>query len=428
MKRRRRRRQRLLVLLGAVAVLAILLIVLISSCAKKNDGAGITAKAFQTGSELKLPLEAELNSGDYVSYGGYQFETGKKLSKMAKLITKNNENVTATSFENAYGAGYLFTRDTGAGIESWCLYEKDPANISKWYVFMGMHRELSLTSGTWDILLPLHLISDSYLKDNMGSRLSLDTAYACGLKNAETSMQEQFKSFYADSGLYSMVTLENGFILADRAGGNEVEFSFEENEDAAWFTIKSTELEEPEPSASVTLGRADKADFAPVSLSESDAITLSTLLLGASYKTGTAATEYPYQVSTGGAEYLLELTWKDDTWSASVQTGEQTARLTTKQACTVAAIFGANGVMDLKDDESAWPSDAGEVTPMGQCMVTTNDVNVRSMPTTDSNNVLMTMLESSAVAVSGKTENGWCQIIYNDQFAYMSADYLRAAE
>lgn len=427
MKRRRRRRQRLLMLLGAVAVLAVLLIVLISSCAKKDDGAGITARAFSTASELKLPLEAELNSGDYVSYGGYQFETGKKLSKMAKLITKNNENVTATSFENAYGAGCLFTRDTGAGIESWCLYEKDPANISNWYVFMGMHRELSLESGTWDILLPLHLVTDSYLKDNMGSRLSLDTAYACGLKGAETSMQELFKDFYADSSLYSMVTLETGFILTDKAGSNEVEFSFEENEDAAWFTIHSTVPAEPEPSASASLSRADKEDFAPVALSESDAITLSTMLLGANYKTGTAATVYPYLVSTGGAEYLLELTWKDDTWSASVQTGEQTARLTTKQACTVAAIFGANGAMDLAVDESVWPADAGEITPVGACMITTNDVNVRSAPTTDGNNVLMTMLESSAVAVSGKTDNGWCQIVYNDQFAYMSADYLQAA-
>ena len=130
-----------------------------------------------------------------------------------------------------------------------------------------------------------------------------------------------------------------------------------------------------------------------------------------------------------GTDYLIELTWKDDTWSASVQTGEQTARLTTKQACTVAAVFGANQVLGLQDDESAWPSEAGTVTPMGTCMVTTNDVNVRSSPSTNSgNNVLMTMLESSAVAVSGQTENGWYQIVYNNQFAYMNADYLKAAE
>lgn len=428
MKRRRRQRRRLLTLLGAVAILAIVLIVIISSCSKKKQTEGITAKAFSTGSELTLPLDAELNSGDYLSYGGYQFESGKKISKLAKLITKNNENVTAKAFENAYGSSYLFTRDTGAGVESWCLYQKDPANIADWYVFMGAHRELSMGSGTWDILLPLHLISDSYLKDNMGSRLSLDTAYACGAKNTDTSMQEQFKTFYADSGLYNMVTLETGFILSDKLSSNEAEFRFEENGETAWFTIVSTTPEEQEPSSKAELSRTDKEDFEPVSLSESDAITLSTILIGANYKTGTTASEYPYKAAVGGQEYALELVWKDDTWSASVQTGEQTARLTTKQACTVAAIFGANGMMDMKDDESAWPSDAGEVTPMGQCMVTTNDVNVRSMPTTDSNNVLMTMLESSAVAVSGKTENGWYQIVYNEQFAYMSADYLKAAE
>ena len=149
MKRRRRQRQRMLVLLGAVVLLAVVLIVIISSCSKKNQGAGITAQAFPTGSVLTLPVNADLNSGDYVSYGGYQFETGTKLSKMAKLITKNNENVTATSYDNAYGSAYLFTRDTGSGVESWCLYQKDPAHISKWYIFMGNHREVELPDGTF---------------------------------------------------------------------------------------------------------------------------------------------------------------------------------------------------------------------------------------------------------------------------------------
>ena len=119
MKRRRRRQQRMLMLAGAVALLVIVLIVIISSCSKKNQTGGINAQAFSTGSELVLPLNAELNSGDYVSYGGYHFETKTKLAKMAKLITKNNENVTAANYDNAYGSAVLFTRDTGSGVESW---------------------------------------------------------------------------------------------------------------------------------------------------------------------------------------------------------------------------------------------------------------------------------------------------------------------
>ena len=126
MKRRRRRQQRMLMLAGVVALLVIVLIVIISSCSKKNQTGGINAQAFSTGSELVLPLNAELNSGDYVSYGGYHFETKTKLAKMAKLITKNNENVTAANYDNAYGAAVLFTRDTGSGVESWCLYQQDP--------------------------------------------------------------------------------------------------------------------------------------------------------------------------------------------------------------------------------------------------------------------------------------------------------------
>lgn len=56
---------------------------------------------------------------------------------MAKLITKNNENVTAANYDNAYGSAVLFTRDTGSGVESWCLYQQDPTHISNWYVFQG---------------------------------------------------------------------------------------------------------------------------------------------------------------------------------------------------------------------------------------------------------------------------------------------------
>lgn len=428
MKRRRRRQQRMLMLAGAVALLVIVLIVIISSCSKKNQTGGINAQAFSTGSELVLPLNAELNSGDYVSYGGYHFETKTKLAKMAKLITKNNENVTAANYDNAYGSAVLFTRDTGSGMESWCLYQQDPTHISNWYVFMGCHREVSMPDGILDMLLPLHLISDSYLRDNMGSRLALDTAYACGAKSAEATMQDQFKEFYANSGLYNMITLDTGFILTDKASGREVEFSFEETDESSWFTLKSTVPEEPEPSSRVQLSSTDAAsEQEPVELSEADAISLSTILVNASYKTGTTASEYPYKATMNGADYMLELTWKDDTWSASVQNGDQTARLTTKQACTVAAIFGSNYMMNLDKDESVWPSDAGTVTPMGTCMVTTNDVNVRSQPSMDGD-VLMTMLESSAVAVCGQTENGWYQIVYNDKFAYMSAQYLKAAE
>ena len=427
MKRRRRQRQRMLMLLGAVVLLAVVLIIIISSCSKKNQDGGITAQAFSTQGELTLPISAELNSADFVSYGGYQFETSKRLSKMAKLVTKNNENVTAASYSNSYGDSVLFTRDTGSGVESWCLYQKDPANISNYYIFMGCHREAALPDGALEILLPLHLISDSYLRDNMGSRLSVDTAYACGDNNADTTMQEAFKAFYQASGLYNMITLDTGFILTDKTTNREVEFSFEESESTSWFTIKSTIPEEPEPSSRVQLSKTDAADAEPVELSESDAITLSTILINASYKAGTTATEFPYKATMNGADYMIDVTWKDDTWSASVQSGDQTARFTTKQACTVAAILASNHVMTMKDDETAWPEEAGNVTPMGACMVTDNDVNVRTSPSTDGS-ILMTMLESSAVAVSGQTENGWCQIVYNDQFAYMSADYLKQAE
>ena len=197
MKRRRRRQQRMLMLAGAVALLVIVLIVIISSCSKKNQTGGINAQAFSTGSELVLPLNAELNSGDYVSYGGYHFETKTKLAKMAKLITKNNESVTAANYDNAYGSAVLFTRDTGSGVESWCLYQQDPTHISNWYVFMGCHREVSMPDGILDMLLPLHLISaDGGSKDNAIPRASTALVVSCA-PELEAQLQGRWEAVRA---------------------------------------------------------------------------------------------------------------------------------------------------------------------------------------------------------------------------------------
>ena len=45
---------------------------------------------------------------------------------------------------------------------------------------MGTHREVALDGSRLDILLPLHLVSDSALMYNMGGQIQLDTSYACG--------------------------------------------------------------------------------------------------------------------------------------------------------------------------------------------------------------------------------------------------------
>ena len=57
----------------ALLLAAVLLVSLFAGCSKKSDQTGIPAAAFYTGSVLTLPVKAELNEGDYVSYGGHQF-------------------------------------------------------------------------------------------------------------------------------------------------------------------------------------------------------------------------------------------------------------------------------------------------------------------------------------------------------------------
>ena len=172
-----------LALFLALAMLAGIL----TGCSGKSGG-GVQARAFGSDETLVLDVKADVNSGDFVSYGGYQFETSKSLDAMQKLVIKKNSGISGARFENDYGPCWLFTKEDGSVTHYWCLYQKEPQNIKNWYIFVGAHRELRLNEQNYDLLLPLHLISDSYLRDNMANRLELDTAYACGLTETENTM------------------------------------------------------------------------------------------------------------------------------------------------------------------------------------------------------------------------------------------------
>lgn len=407
----------------ALLLAAVLLVSLFAGCSKKSDQTGIPAAAFYTGSVLTLPVKAELNEGDYVSYGGHQFTSKKKLSKMADLITKNNDTVTSASYTNTYGVCWLFSQQTTSGTDYWCLYQSDPGNTKNQYIFSGLHRVLSLDDGELDLLLPLHLISDSGIRDNMGSRLSLGREYSCGVQDSDSTVAELFQTFYQSAGLYRISPVSGGFTLAlnDVSSSLLLQFTFSDHDDSSWFTISDITVHEPEPVDNLTVTWTKDADTEPVtqSISGGDATTLSALLIAFDYTAGATDVVYPYSVDLGENQYSLRLVWKDNAWSGTAEYDGKTSALNTRSASIIAALLGVNGLMPVQET-----SDEVTVSALVDCMATTNDVNVRSTPST-SGSILVTLPQNSPVAVTGKTE-GWYQVLFNDQLAYMSADYLRA--
>ena len=94
MNRRRKqsiwlRRNLPLLIAAAALVLLVLIIVLVARGCSKSSDTVIKAKAFSTGTTIDLPLSAELNESDFVSYGGYQFTTKKKLSALSFFFVVN---------------------------------------------------------------------------------------------------------------------------------------------------------------------------------------------------------------------------------------------------------------------------------------------------------------------------------------------------
>ena len=124
-----------------IALLAALclLVSLLAGCSAGGTDNGIPAAAFSSGNVLTLPVKATLNEGDYVSYGGHQFTSTKALSKMADLITKNNDTVTAASYTNAHGDCWLFSKQTTTGTDYWCLYQSDPGGAKNQYKIGRAH-------------------------------------------------------------------------------------------------------------------------------------------------------------------------------------------------------------------------------------------------------------------------------------------------
>lgn len=412
--------KKLLALVLACAMLAALL----TGCSGSSDETGIPAQAFSTGTVLVLPLKAELNEGDYVSYGGHQFNSSKKLEKLETLITKNNESVTATEYENAYGTCALFTVETPSGTDAWCLYRTDPSNTKDQYVFSGLHRELTLTDSQMDILMPLHLISDSHIRDNMGSRVALNTEYACGLNEADSTLSELFRSFYQSSGLYRITAAENGFVLAlsDPSSKLQLQFSFSQHDDSDWFIITDATEHEPEPTDTLSIKWTRSAEEAPTEaqLSGDDALELSALLISLSYSAGSTDVEYPYTVSFDESSFALRLLWKDNAWSGTAECEGKTSALTTKSATLIAALLFNSNLVELAESEDAMPEG---IVQLADCMATTGDVNVRSQPST-SGSILETLPKDSPVAITARTDD-WYQIIFGDRVAYMSAQYLK---
>ena len=410
-----------------IALLAALclLMSLLAGCSAGGTDNGIPAAAFSSGNVLTLPIKATLNEGDYVSYGGHQFTSTKALSKMADLITKNNETVTAASYTNAHGDCWLFSKQTTTGTDYWCLYQSDPGGAKNQYIFSGMHRILTLSAGEGDLdlLMPLHLISDSYIRDNMGSRLTLDKEYSCGVQEADSTVAELFRAFYQSAGLYRIAASGDGFTLAlnDVSSQLLLQFSFSEHDDSGWFTITDVTVHEPEPVDELSVVWTQDAETAPVekTISGGDATQLSALLIAFDYTAGATDVVYPYRVDLGENQYSIRLVWKDNAWSGTAEYNGKTSALNTRTASIVAALLGVNGLMPLQEG-----SDELTDAPLIDCMATTNDVNVRATPST-SGKILVTLPSSSPVAVVGKTDN-WYQILFNDQLAYMSADYLRA--
>ena len=76
------------------------------------------------------------------------------------------------------------------------------------------------------------------------------------------------------------------------------------------------------------------------------------------------------------------------------------------------------------ETESGETSDEGESTEI----VALDSCNVRSTPTTEEDNIIGSLYVGETAVKLGETDDGWTQIDYNGETAYVSSDFVATPE
>ena len=215
--------KRLLFLMGV-------LVLLLCGCDGASWENNICAKSYPQEAVLTIPFGARVNQGDYLAYGGYRFtaEPGvvQNVNNWAVL-----QGMSVQMFEDSIGSGVVIENEGNYFFLGALACEEDDI-----YEFSGMQRSIKTYKGSIPVLLPLHLVSDPFIRSSMSARIESGECYK--IKDNVTDLNEtveQFFAFYA-SVYGSDVSMKDGNIVLTGDHG-EITFSFSVQDEEQCFAV-----------------------------------------------------------------------------------------------------------------------------------------------------------------------------------------------
>jgi len=193
----------------------------------------IRAKSYPQEAILTIPVGARVNEGDYLAYGGYRFaaepEVAQKINNWTAL-----QGMRTQLFEDSIGTGVVIEREDNYYFLGPIACEEDMI-----YEFSGMQRFIATEQGSIPVLLPLHFISDPFIRGRLGACIETGEYYR--IKNDDCALNEtveQFLAFYTLVYGTDVTVKDENILLTDSHG--DIVFSFFVQNDAHCFSIDIT--------------------------------------------------------------------------------------------------------------------------------------------------------------------------------------------
>lgn len=198
----------------------------------------ISAKSFPNGIEIVLPMEEiEIPNDDLDAFPSREFRTSRNFLEVEKSICHAAGVTDCQTYTAAAGLSLEFRQ----GEEIYCLRQSRTEGDMLYFLLSGTCVTVIGSNEEYQIVFPIHLVSDSRLFQSEKNRLILDMEYECSPIEADGQSipgMERIQAFYEESNLYQVETSKNALTLRPISGsGAPFQLIFDSHHSQSVFRV-----------------------------------------------------------------------------------------------------------------------------------------------------------------------------------------------
>ena len=198
----------------------------------------ISAKSFPNGIEIVLPIEGiEIPNDNPDAFPSREFRTSRNFLEVEKSICHAPGVTDCQTYTTAAG----FSLEFRQGEEIYCLRQSSTEGDMLHFLLSGTCVTVAGSNEEYQIVFPIHLVSDSRLFQSEENHLILDMEYECSPIEADEQSipgMERIQAFYEESNLYQVETSKNTLTLRPNSGsGMPFQLAFDSHHGQSVFRV-----------------------------------------------------------------------------------------------------------------------------------------------------------------------------------------------